>query len=436
MYIKSLYEYFKNCDYNVSTDSRNCPKGALFFALKGDNFDGNQYAENALKSGAAYAVVDNSEVIPEGSDRYILVHDTLLALQLMANYHRQLLNIPIIAITGTNGKTTSKELIATVLAKTYKVHYTQGNLNNHIGVPLTLLGLRSTDEIGVIEMGANHPGEIKDLSRIVQPTCGLITNVGKAHLEGFGSFEGVVNTKAELYDYLRLNRESTVFLNNDDELLKQKASGITYSLTYGTTDQADICGYVHSDSITLTLEWYESKRPTDKYRVKTQLVGDYNLYNILSAITIGLYYKVPIEDINEALASYSPSNNRSQLKKTAKNQLIIDAYNANPTSMLAALKNFSQIADENKLAILGDMRELGQDSDQEHQNILDFLSQDPAISQVILVGKEFGKLSSSYPHYASVDQLIEELQKNPIENHTILIKGSNGIQLFKTVEFL
>lgn len=436
MYIKSLYEYFRTCDYNVTTDSRNCPKGALFFALKGDNFDGNKYAASALENGAAYAVVDNPEVITTHTDRYILVHDTLLALQLMANYHRQLLDIPIIAITGTNGKTTTKELIAAVLEKTYKVHYTKGNFNNHIGVPLTLLGLRAWHEIGVIEMGANHPGEIKDLARIVQPTCGLITNVGKAHLEGFGSFEGVVNTKAELYDYLRLSRESTVFLNNDDKLLKDKAEGINYRLTYGTTEDADVCGKIGSDSITLTVEWKESKRPENEYSLSTQLVGDYNLYNILSAISIGLYYKVPVEEINQALSDYKPSNNRSQLKSTAKNQLIIDAYNANPTSMHAALKNFSQIKAKNKLAILGDMRELGQDSAAEHQNILNYLSTTPDINQVYLVGKEFGKLDSKYSSFEDVSKLIEDLKANPIQDHTVLIKGSNGINLSKIVDFL
>lgn len=436
MYIKSLYEYYKSCNYTVSTDSRNCPKGSLFFALKGESFDGNKYAADALNNGAAYAVVDNPDIIEENSDRYIFVHDVLLSLQLVANYHRQLLEIPVIGITGTNGKTTTKELIAAVLEKKYKTHYTKGNYNNHIGVPLTLLGINAEHEIAVIEMGANHMGEIKDLTRITQPDYGLITNVGKAHLEGFGSFENVIATKSELYDFLRLKKGGSAFLNYDDEILKKQAEGINKLFTYGQTNESDICGHILSGKLTLSVSWHEKVHADEKHTIHTQLVGDYNLYNVLSAITIGVYFKVPAEDINKALSEYIPSNNRSQLVNTKTNQLIVDAYNANPTSMLASLNNFCAIQGEHKVAILGDMRELGTDSEKEHQAIVDFLGQQKNIESVILVGKEFGKINKHFKHFDNKDMLIEELKKNPIEKKTILIKGSNGIQLAKLVDVL
>lgn len=436
MYIKSLYEYFKSCNYTVSTDSRSCPKDSLFFALKGDNFDGNKYAANALENGAAYAVVDNPDYVVEGSDQYIFVHDTLLALQLMANYHRQMQQIPVIGITGTNGKTTTKELIAAILEKKYKVHYTKGNFNNHIGVPLTLLGIRADDEIAVIEMGASHPGEIRDLARIAQPDYVLITNIGKAHIEGFGSFENILKTKMELYDYIKLNRAGTVFLNNDDEILKNKVDGIKTVLTYGQSDKADICGSIQLDSLTLSIDWAEKTHPEKVFSVNTKLVGDYNLYNVLAAITIGVYFKVSNEDINEALTEYSPSNNRSQLVQTKTNRLIVDAYNANPTSMHAALDNFRLIKEENKAVILGDMKELGAESISEHQSIIDLLERHPEITPVILVGSEFGKVNRKFLHFADKDALLKELSVKPIEHKTILIKGSNSTQLYTIVNAL
>lgn len=436
MYIKSLYEYFKSCNYTVSTDSRSCPKDSLFFALKGDNFDGNKYAANALENGAAYAVVDNPDYVVEGSDQYIFVHDTLLALQLMANYHRQMQQIPVIGITGTNGKTTTKELIAAILEKKYKVHYTKGNFNNHIGVPLTLLGIRADDEIAVIEMGASHPGEIRDLARIAQPDYVLITNIGKAHIEGFGSFENILKTKMELYDYIKLNRAGTVFLNNDDEILKNRVDGIKTVLTYGQSDKADICGSIQLDSLTLSIDWAEKTHPEKVFSVNTKLVGGYNLYNVLAAITIGVYFKVSNEDINEALTEYSPSNNRSQLVQTKTNRLIVDAYNANPTSMHAALDNFRLIKEENKAVILGDMKELGAESISEHQSIIDLLERHPEITPVILVGSEFGKVNRKFLHFADKDALLKELSVKPIEHKTILIKGSNSTQLYTIVNAL
>ena len=434
MYVKTLYEYYKTCKGIVSTDSRNCPKNALFFALKGESFDGNKYASAALKNGAAYAVVDNPEVV-ENSNQYILVHDTLTALQQLANYHRQLLNTPIIAITGTNGKTTTKELIASILKRKYKTHYTQGNFNNHIGVPLTLLNMERTEEMAVIEMGANHLNEIRSLSRIVLPNYGLITNVGKAHLEGFGSFEGVIKTKTELYDYLRTKKGGTLFINHDDSILMDKAMDIPLKVTYGTTN-ADICGCIKDNNLTLTIEWYQAKTPQERHIIQTQLIGEYNLYNILAAITIGVYFKVPAEDIKLALEEYTPNNNRSQLKQTKFNQLIIDAYNANPTSMKAALSNFCKLKTSNKMVILGDMRELGKDSLLEHQKIVDFLQQQNQIKHIILVGKEFSKTNHTYSHFNNVESLKEQLIKRPIKDHTILIKGSNGIHLFDLTEQL
>lgn len=434
MYIKTLYQYYKDCGGQITTDSRNCPKGSLFIALKGENFDGNLYASKALENGAAFVIVDNPEVVIEGDDRYILVHDSLHALQQMANYHRQMLKTPIIAITGTNGKTTTKELIANVLLKKYKTHYTQGNLNNHIGVPLTILSMTASDEMAVIEMGANHPGEIKDLTRIVLPDYGLITNVGKAHLEGFGSLEGVIRTKSELYDYLKEKKNGTAFINFDDSILMKQAEGISHLITYGTSESASVCGKIDDSSLTLSLEWYKTTLSNNIQRINTQLIGDYNLSNILAAITIGVFFKVPIEDIKEALEQYTPQNNRSQFKKTESNQLIIDAYNANPTSMLAALNNFCNLKAEHKMVILGDMRELGKDSLLEHQKIIDFLTKHKDIEKVLLVGDEFCKTNHPYTHFNDVNEVKDYLVSNPITDHTILIKGSNGIRLFTLVD--
>ena len=436
MNIKNLYQYYKTCQGVVSTDSRNCPLGSLFFALKGDKFDGNQYAAQALATGAAYAVVDKPEVVDKESGRYLLVHDTLYALQQLANYHRQMLHTPILAITGTDGKTTTKELIAQVLLQKYKVHYTQGNFNNHIGVPLTLLSMTSEHEIGIIEMGANHPGEIKELSRIVQPNLGLITNVGKAHLEGFGSFEGVVRTKSELYDYLRGQRKGLAFVHADDPILTKQVEGISKILSYGTNSTADIIGKVKENKLKLAIQWEDSAIPEQQHCIQTQLIGDYNLPNLLAAITVGSYFKVSVEAIQEALTNYKPENNRSQYQETDLNNLIIDTYNANPSSMLAALHNFCTMPEQNKAVILGDMRELGANSLEEHQKIIDFLNTQNSIHKVILVGSEFAQTKHNYESYSSVEDLKDKLDKQPIRDHTILIKGSNGIHLFDIIDRL
>ena len=355
MEVKDLYQIFLN-HQEVTTDSRDCPEGSIFFALKGESFNGNQFAMKALESGCAYAVIDEADYLVEGDDRLILVEDCLKTLQLLANYHRRRLGTPIIGITGTNGKTTTKELIATVLKKKYNVLYTQGNFNNHIGVPKTLLKLRPEHEMAVVEMGANHPGEIDTLVHIAEPDYGLITNVGKAHLEGFGSFEGVIRTKGELYAFLRNRLNSKVFLHGDNSNLS-KIVGEIPVVKYGS-DNVNSDYFVQGEVVEcapyLTFQWKQSDSAW--HRVETHLIGSYNIDNMLAAATIGLYFGVTLEEVNDALASYIPQNNRSQLDVTAHNHLIIDAYNANPTSMMAALKNFREMKVEHKFALLGDMR--------------------------------------------------------------------------------
>ena len=337
MDISELYRIFTEHP-QVTTDSRDCPKGSIFFARKGESFNGNAFAAKALEQGCSYAVIDEKEFAVEGDSRYILTDDCLTTLQQLANYHRRKLGTKIIGITGTNGKTTTKELVATVLAEKYNVLYTQGNFNNHIGVPKTLLRLTAENDIAVIEMGANHPGEIKTLVNIVEPDYGIITNVGKAHLKGFGSFEGVIRTKGELYDYLR-EHNGKVFIHNDNEHLLKISSGLSL-IKYGTTDsdELSVCGEFLSCDPFLNFRWNHGKAQWNE--VRTHMIGSYNIYNMLAAACIGLYFDVTEEQICHALANYVPTNNRSELEVTASNKLIIDAYNANPTSMEAALKNF------------------------------------------------------------------------------------------------
>ena len=372
MKLSALYQIFLDCQL-VTTDSRNCPEGSLFIALKGESFNGNAFAGKALETGCAYAVIDESEYAIEGDQRYILVDDCLQTLQQLANYHRRQLGTRVIGITGTNGKTTTKELISAVLSQSHNILYTLGNLNNHIGVPSTLLRLKAEHDLAVIEMGANHPGEIKFLSEIVEPDCGIITNVGKAHLEGFGSFEGVIKTKGELYDFLRKKEGSTVFIHHDNAYLMNIAEGLNL-IPYGTEDDLYVNGRITGNSPYLTFEWKAGK-DGKSYQVQTQLIGEYNFPNALAAITIGRFFGVEDAKINEALAGYTPQNNRSQLKKTDDNTLIIDAYNANPTSMMAALQNFRNMEVPHKMLILGDMRELGAESAAEHQKIADYLKE-------------------------------------------------------------
>ena len=427
MKITELYELFIHHPH-ITTDSRNCPKGSIFFALKGERFDGNTYAAAALAAGCAYAVIDNPEY--EQGERTVLVDDTLKALQQLATRHRKAVGCPVIAITGTNGKTTTKELVATVLSTHFNTLYTTGNLNNQIGVPLTLLRLTHDHEMAVIEMGASHPGDIKELVEIAHPNFGLITNVGRAHLEGFGSFEGVVQTKAELYDYLR-RVKGKIFINQDNPYLMEMAKGIE-QITYGTDDSAFARGQVISCDPMLTLEWRQQGKP---HRVETHLIGAYNLENVLAAVAIGRYFKIPAERISRAISNYEPTNNRSQLMQTAHNTLIIDAYNANPSSMQVALDNFAAMPGSPKAVILGDMRELGKTSAQLHAEVLALIEKHH-FDRVYLCGEEFCKLPSGFTKFISTDELIEELKQHPLHNYQVLIKGSHGMALERTLDTL
>ena len=430
MNLSALYQIFLDCQL-VTTDSRNCPEGSLFIALKGESFNGNAFAGKALETGCAYAIIDEPEYAVEGDQRYILVDDCLQTLQQLANYHRRQLGTQVIGITGTNGKTTTKELISAVLSQSHNILYTLGNLNNHIGVPSTLLRLKAEHDLAVIEMGANHPGEIKFLSEIVEPDCGIITNVGKAHLEGFGSFEGVIKTKGELYDFLRKKEGSTVFIHHDNAYLMNIAGGLNL-IPYGTEDDLYVNGRITGNSPYLTFEWKAGKAG-ETYQVQTQLIGEYYFPNALAAITIGLFFGVEAAKINEALAGYTPQNNRSQLKKTNDNTLIIDAYNANPTSMMAALQNFRNMEVPHKMLLLGDMRELGAESAAEHQKIADYIKECD-FEEVWLVGEQFAAAEHSFKTYPNVQEVIKELETNKPKGYTILIKGSNGIKLSSTVD--
>ena len=430
MNLSALYQIFLDCQL-VTTDSRNCPEGSLFIALKGESFNGNAFAGKALETGCAYAIIDEPEYAVEGDQRYILVDDCLQTLQQLANYHRRQLGTRVIGITGTNGKTTTKELISAVLSQSHNILYTLGNLNNHIGVPSTLLRLKAEHDLAVIEMGANHPGEIKFLSEIVEPDCGIITNVGKAHLEGFGSFEGVIKTKGELYDFLRKKEGSTVFIHHDNAYLMNIAGGLNL-IPYGTEDDLYVNGRITGNSPYLTFEWKAGK-DGETYQVQTQLIGEYNFPNALAAITIGLFFGVEATKINEALAGYTPQNNRSQLKKTNDNTLIIDAYNANPTSMMAALQNFRNMEVPHKMLLLGDMRELGAESAAEHQKIADYIKECD-FEEVWLVGEQFAAAEHFFKTYPNVQEVIKELETNKPKGYTILIKGSNDIKLSSTVD--
>jgi len=430
--VEDLYSLFKKCS-GISTDTRKITEETMFFALKGENFDGNDYALDALKSGAKYAVVDRIALEGESfkGNKCIVVKDTLHALHALANYHRMQFDIPVIGITGTNGKTTTKELISTVLAKKYNVIHTQGNFNNAIGVPLTLLRLNEKTEIAVIEMGASAPGEIAALTKIVNPTCGIVTNVGKAHLQGFGSFDGVMMAKGELYDFLRQSG-GTVFYNADDNYILamiNNRQGMD-TVEYGVNCQK--ASIVHStpDNPYLSLQVPIDNVSTN---ISTKLVGEYNASNIMAALCIGSFFNIASNDAVDAIENYTPSNNRSQFVKTANNLLIVDAYNANPTSMFAALKNFESIAFANKVLILGDMLELGKNSREEHIAILKTAI--GITDSLYLVGKEISaaardlNLKETTKCFLTSDMLSSYLQTNPLNNCTILIKGSNGTNL-------
>jgi UDP-N-acetylmuramoyl-tripeptide--D-alanyl-D-alanine ligase len=435
MEIEKLYALFLEHPV-VTTDSRDCPADSIFFALKGESFNGNAYATAALNKGCAYAVIDEKKYAVPGDGRYLVVEDVLKTLQALAHYHREQLRTPVIEVTGTNGKTTTKELLAAVLKQKFNVHYTQGNFNNHIGVPKTLLQLTRGHEIAVIETGANHPGEIKTLAEIVDPDYGLITNVGKAHLAGFGSFEGVISTKGELYDYLRTKKESTVFLSNDSPYLKPIAHHLKQVL-YGvptSTAKLAVEGEVVSNIPFLSFRW---RVPEGAWHtVQTHLVGAYNIDNLLSAVTVGIYFGVAPEKMDAALAEYVPRNNRSQFTQTERNQLIVDAYNANPTSMMAALQNFRNIKAPHKMVILGEMRELGDYSNEEHRKVVEFL-QSIDCEQVWLVGEAFKAVApQGFRTFSDVEEVKDAIRQESLQDRLILIKGSNGTKLFQLPEML
>lgn len=429
MEIEELYSRFLECG-TVTTDSRHCPQGSMFIALKGETFNGNAFASQALAQGCRYAVVDEAEYAREKD--CILVDDCLKALQQLANYHRRQLKTPVIGITGTNGKTTTKELVASVLGKKYKVLFTQGNLNNHIGVPLTLLRLTKEHEMAVVEMGANHPGEIKALTHIAEPDYGLITNVGKAHLLGFGSFAGVIQTKGELYDFLRERKSNaTIFIQNENPYLNHMAHDLN-CVRYGQTAGLFVSGKLLSCSPFLAFEWISEG---NVYSVQTHLIGAYNLDNALASVAVGKYFDVAPEDICGALSEYIPQNNRSQLVDTGYNKLIVDAYNANPTSMKAALENFCQVQAPHKMVILGDMKELGEASLEEHRKIVGLLSE-CRFDRVMLTGPEFKAATSLYEHFDNVDEVKDALEKSRPVGFTVLIKGSNSMKLSQLPAYL
>lgn len=427
MSIIDLYDLFIH-NPQITTDSRNCPKGSIFFALKGDKFDGNQYAGKALASGCVYAVIDNPDYYI--GERTILVDNVLKTLQQLAHHHRKVLGLPIIGITGTNGKTTTKELLAAVLSTKFNLLYTEGNFNNHIGVPLTLLRLTHDHEMAVIEMGASHPGDIKELVDIVHPNYGIITNVSRAHLEGFGSFEGVIRTKGELYDYIRRSK-GKIFIKKENEYLQSIAKGIE-QITYGNGDDAFASGQVVSCDPFLVFNW---KQQGKLHTVETHIIGSYNLDNVLAAVAVGRFFKIPAERISRAIAAYEPTNNRSQFKKTDNNELIIDAYNANPSSMKVALDNFITMPVQPKAIILGDMRELGPTSDELHAEVVAQIKKGQ-FDKVFLCGEHFSKVGKEFSPFATTEAMVEELRKQPLKGYHILIKGSHSMGLEKLADIL
>lgn len=439
MELSELYKLYQQHPL-ITTDSRDCPEGSIFFALKGESFDGNRFAKAALEKGCAYAVIDEREFAEEGNGRLILVDNVLTTFKELAREHRRRFDIPVIGITGTNGKTTTKELIAAVLGEKYNVMYTRGNFNNDVGVPKTLFSLRPEHEIAVVEMGASHPGDIKALVDYVEPTCGLITNVGRAHLQGFGSFEGVKRTKGELYDFLE-SHNRLLFLNESNPDLMEMAAQRDFGriISYGRDEGGNVEGEVIDCSPFLNFRWrqhlHAGQMPANAYEVETHLIGAYNLDNMLAAIAVGLHFGVSPAQINHALGHYIPSNNRSQLETTEHNRLIVDAYNANPSSMAAAIDNFKLMKAERKMAILGDMLELGAVSDEEHQKTVNALAA-AGIKEVWLVGEEFGKTHTAFRKFKNVDEVKAAIAAHRPENYYILIKGSNGIHLSQLPELL
>ncbi|MBE0637497.1 MAG: UDP-N-acetylmuramoyl-tripeptide--D-alanyl-D-alanine ligase [Bacteroidales bacterium] len=427
--ISKLYEIFLDHPH-ISTDSRNVSPGSIFFALKGEHFNGNIYAAKALESGASYAVIDQNEFAADS--RFIIVDDVLTSLQMLARYHRDQLVIPIIGITGSNGKTTTKELTGNVLAGKMNAYWTKGNLNNHIGVPLSVLSINRDTEIAVIEMGANHCGEIASLCQIADPNFGIITNIGKAHLQGFGGYEGVIRAKSELYDHIR-QHGGKLFVNEDDQLLLNLSKGIE-TITYGICNEASLPGDIISEFPFLSVRIDFHGSPVS---ISSQLIGSYNFHNIMAAACIGNYFGVSPKKIKDAIEGYNPENNRSQFIRTDRNHIVMDAYNANPSSMEAAITHFAKFPDDRKVLILGDMLELGEESLPEHRRILELALQSGA-GQVILIGEIFNQVCNDdrITTFTTSDQAISKLSEQPLTGKTILLKGSRGIRLEKLLAIL
>jgi UDP-N-acetylmuramoyl-tripeptide--D-alanyl-D-alanine ligase len=430
MKTEQLYELFKESS-GISTDSRTVTRDNLFFALWGDNYNGNKFASEALEKGASWAVIDDPLF---ENERTILVDDCLFELQALATHHRKQMNIPVLAITGTNGKTTTKELLSAILAKKFKVHSTKGNLNNHIGVPVTILSAPAETEMMIIEMGANHIGEIRILCLIARPDYGIITNIGTAHIEGFGSAEGVIKAKTELYEYLR-KVNGIVLYNDKDHLLTEKIfKNVNRAVPYSDPTGVELLvEQIPSDlnlSLTATYQHHT-------YKIQTSFFGNYNLQNIKAAIAAGLFFEIEMKDVVEAIENYQPGNNRSQIKITKNNTLICDSYNANPTSMHSVLQSFAGIEAGKKLLILGDMLELGEKSEEEHAKVLTEL-QSQKLENSILVGPIFQKVTSEnkFRSFPDVVKLKEFLKSKPVKGHTILIKGSRGMGLEKIYDLL
>ena len=465
MDIKEIFNIVKT-HMPITTDSRDCPEGSVFLALKGETFDGNKFAVSALQKGCAIAIVDNADIIGTSGEQVvfsdngtaeislengrqgmlILVDNTLQTYKDLAREHRRQFNIPVVGVTGTNGKTTTKELIAAVLGEKFNVHYTRGNFNNDVGVPKTLFQLSSEHEIAVIEMGASHPGDIKTLVETVEPTCGIITNVGRAHLQGFGSFEGVKRTKGELYDFLIDNGHLTIdsctspqpiFINADNadlmEMTKERKAPKLIKYGKDTADEVTVRGKVIDCAPFLHFSWQTDGGA--EHEVKTHLIGAYNIDNMLAAATIGLHFGVSEEQVCHALENYTPTNNRSQLTVTAHNHLIVDAYNANPTSMKAAVDNLAAMNVPAKMAILGDMRELGEVSGEEHQRIVELLKS-KGLNDIWLVGEEFGKTDCAFRKFKDVEEVKSAIAECQPQGKYILIKGSNSMRLYTLPEVL
>lgn len=425
--IEALYEKYLACT-GVSTDTRNISPNTLFFALKGPNFNANAYAAKALEKGAKYAVIDEEKY--QTDSRFIRVEDVLTTLQQLANHHRKQLNIPFIGINGTNGKTTTKELVNAVLSKKYKTHATKGNLNNHIGVPLTLLSIHADTEIAVIEMGANKVGDIAELCYIAKPTHGLTTNIGKAHLEGFGGFEGAIRGESELYHYL-IQTGGTAFINSQDPILFNMSKRFEKPLFYPTQGDYFHCELLGADPYIIYCDEQQNE-------VHTQLLGTYNFNNIAAALSIGKYFDIPVEASNDAVKSYSPTNKRSEVVKKGSNTIILDAYNANPDSMKAAIENLQHMQASKKAVILGDMYELGEDTEKEHQALGQLLN-DTGFDQILLCGKHMLAAARACPqseYFSDKKQLAEYIQNNSFESTTLLVKASRGMALETLVDRL